>query len=167
MDGIAHWLLNRSDPCWHIFRVDPKVFFRHDNVFRKTALCIDTDDLRVLTDVILSTKTLFTLMTDDMRLRRDTITELQAFRAFSKLDDFARELVTEDIRRIDTRGCPRIPLIDMHVRSTDRCCLDSNQDFPTTRYGYRYFFQCRTESALFFDECTHRFRRCRLFYRRY
>src|SRR5438128_1550420 len=93
--------------------------FRDSDVFGKGAVAINTQYLEVATDMSLSSTTLVALTTGDVgfggyKIARDKGSDFTAH-----FDDFARELMAKDTRNLHTALCPCIPVVDMHICTTD------------------------------------------------
>jgi len=78
---------------------------------------------------------------EDVGLARDNIAfpEVGDFPAY--FDDFSGELVAHDHGRLDFVSDRFMPIVDVHVRSADRCGFYPDENVSETGFGCRPLFE--------------------------
>src|SRR5439155_2623822 len=71
----------------------------------------------------------------NVSLARDNITLPEVRDLLSRFHHLSRELVTHYERRLDPLSHQFVPIIDLHIRSTDRSSLNSDLNVSRTRLG--------------------------------
>src|SRR5690606_12656419 len=67
----------------------------------------------------------------------------------------ADKLVSDHHRHGDRLLGPSVPIVDMHVGTTDARLEDADQDIVDADRGARYICQPQSGFSLVFDECFH------------
>ena len=107
-------------------------------VLAEGSVCIDADDLHVLTNVSFAGATLQALAAGYMHLGRDEVAFLHAGNFVAEGHNFAAEFVSGNQRRMDAVLSPAVPVINMKVSAADASAQDSDQNIVDAdgRLGY-------------------------------
>jgi hypothetical protein len=93
---------------------------------------VDSPQEHSFADVPISCATLEASSTVNVSLARDNITLSEIRDLLPRFHHFSRELVTHYERRLDPLSHQFVPIIDLHIRSTDRSGLDSDLNVSQT-----------------------------------
>src|SRR5205807_91361 len=93
----------------------PDVRLRNHYVFCEGAVCIDTNDLYVLTDVGLAGAALQALAAGHMHLSGNEVSFFHTGDLIAEGDHFAAELMPGNQRRMNAILSPAIPVVDMEI----------------------------------------------------
>src|SRR5438132_14370924 len=96
---------------------------------------IDSPKEHPFADVTIPGPTLEASSTVNVSLARDNITVPDIRNLLPRLHHPSRELVTHYERRLDPLSHQLVPIIDLHVRPTDRSGLDSDHNVPQSGLG--------------------------------
>jgi len=96
---------------------------------------VDSPKEHPFADVTITGATLKASSTVNVSLARDNVTLSEVRDLLSRFHYLSRELVTHYERRLDPLSHQFVPIIDLHVRSTDRSGLDSDLNVSQTRLG--------------------------------
>ena len=90
-----------------------------------------------------------------MPLARDVVADAEALDGRTDGDDLAGEFVADDARRLDAVLRPRVPVVDVQVRTADAGAKDANEDVVEARLRDRHFFEPQSLLASAFDDRSH------------
>jgi hypothetical protein len=77
-------------------------------------------------------------------LRRDAVSFLHIGDQAAHLDHIARELMTDDKRRLASSLRPRVPVVDVYIGAADSRAPDTNENFVLTDPGLRDILEFET-----------------------
>src|SRR5260370_25250949 len=95
-------------------------------ILSKATVSVDSTQEHPLANVTIPGPTLEASSTVNVSLARDNITLSEIRDLLPRFHHLSRELVTHDKRRLDPLSHQFMPIIDLHVRPTDRSGLDSD-----------------------------------------
>jgi hypothetical protein len=120
------------------------------------ALAMNPVNLHELAYVPLPGEAEITLVAGDMGLAGHMVAGLYGPDLFPDLQDLPGELMPQDLRQSGDDGLgPRVPLIDVDVRSADRPDFDPDEDLLGAGLGNFHIFQHGSRPWLFFQDGFH------------
>jgi hypothetical protein len=96
-----------------------------------------------------------TAAVDDVAFRGDAIAFLHIGDESSNLYHISSELMADDEWRLASRACPRVPLVDVHIRAAHSCTAHANQNFVVSDSRLGNIAQHESGTGRFFHECFH------------
>src|SRR5437016_2330335 len=127
VDGIAKGFLDGGDGMIDFFAGLPGDVLRDGDVLRECTVTINTKYLYVAADMGLAGATLVTMSTGDVGFGGDEVAWDEGGDFAADFDDLASEFVTKDAGDGQAALRPRVPLVDMHVCTTDGGGLHLNE----------------------------------------
>src|SRR2546425_11441943 len=104
-------------------------------ILSKASVSVDPTQEHPFADVPVPGPTLEASSTVNVSLARDNITLSEVRNLLPRLHHPSRELVTHYERRLDPLSHQLVPIIDLHVRPTDRSGLDPDHNVPQSGLG--------------------------------
>src|SRR5436853_2495073 len=110
-------------------------------IFRETTVRVYASEKHSLADVSVTSPTLEALAAEDVSLTGDNIALAEVRDLPANFHDFSGELVSHDHWRLDFVSDGFVPVVDVHVCSTDRSGLDPDENVSQTEFGCRPWFE--------------------------
>src|SRR5207247_9730670 len=104
-------------------------------ILSKAPVSVDSPKEHPFADVTIPGPTLEASSTVNVSLARDNITLSEVRNLLPRLHHPSRELVTHYERRLDPLSHQLVPIIDLHVRPTDRTGLASDRNVHHSGLG--------------------------------
>ncbi len=124
-------------------------------IIREAAITIDADDRHLTADMTLPGAAEETVAATDMPFTRDDVAGFDIRYGGADLLDYSHEFMADDQWRPQPVGCPFVPTVDMDVRATNACLLDSNDDVVLGTSRARPFLQRQAASRTLLDQSVH------------
>src|SRR6267154_818493 len=105
----------------------PAVVLRNRDELRPSAGTVNADTLRVWTQMPPSSEAIPTMPTSDVPFGNDEIAASKTFDVVPHAIHNADKLMANDHRHRNRFLRPYVPVINVHVRATDRCFQHANQ----------------------------------------
>ena len=139
MHSVSERILDAGDIQRNFAESLSRRLGRNNRVWREAPVDVDAQNLRITTDVRLAGKALLAFSADDMRFAGDFIAHGKICDADADVLYNAAKFMSDNARWHDALRRPIVPLVNVHVRTTDASVF--NGDFHTTRRdgGFRYF----------------------------
>jgi len=135
VNSVTEGFLSGRHLYWNRPIVQPSVLLVEDVVLCETPVCVDAPKEHSFADVSVTSPTLEAFAAKDMGLARDNIAFAEVRDLLANLNDFSGELVSHDHGRLDFVSDGFVPVVDVHVRSTDRGGLDADENVSETEFG--------------------------------
>src|SRR6266568_6766519 len=133
MNSVAQRFLSACRLKWNSLVVEPRATLVKCMILSEAPVGVDSPQEHPFADMPIPCATLEASSTVNVSLARDNITLSEVRDLLPRFHHFSRELVTHYERRLDPLSHQFVPIIDLHVRSTDRSCLDSDLNVSQTR----------------------------------
>ena len=114
-----------------------------DVVLGETTVRVYASEEHSLADVSVTSPTLEAFAAKDVGLARDNVAFAEVRDLLAYFHDFSGELVSHDHWRLDLVSNRFMPIVDVHVRSTDRGGFDPDENVPKTGLGCWPWFEDR------------------------
>src|SRR5207248_2486585 len=128
-----------------------------DVVLCETTIRVYAPEEHSLADVSVTSSTLEAFAAEDVGLARDNIAFAEVRDLLANLDDFSGELVSHHHWRLDLVSDRFVPVVDVHVRPTDRGGLDPDENVPKTGLGCRPLLEDRAGTRRRLHNSVHLF----------
>src|SRR5207302_264585 len=102
-------------------------------ILSEAPVCVNSPQKHPFTDMPIPCTTLEAPSTVNVSLARDNITLSEVRDLLPRFHHLSRKLVTHHQRRLDPLSHQFMPIIDLHIRSTDRSSLNSDLNVSQTR----------------------------------
>lgn len=139
MDGVAERIKARDYIEGHARGHPPNIARWNGNIISEGAVAINADPHGVGAEVPATGEAVTAVTANNMPFARDELAQRKSSHARTDIGHGADIFMTNDERRFDGPLRPRVPLINMHIRSTNRGFLNLDQDIIQARRGHGYF----------------------------
>ena len=141
MDGVAERVEDRGNVQINAWAVLPDIRHWQRDILGKCAGAVDADAGRVFTQMPPPRQAVAAAATDNMTLATDNLAGKEVGDIRADFDNLADKLMPNDQRHRNGLLRPRIPVVDMQVRSADARALDTDQNVIDADTGLGNLFQ--------------------------
>ena len=155
MGSVAERIEDGVELFWYIGITGPHIGGRNHQIFRKRPVPVYTDALCIPAVFFVAFQTVPAFATGDVAFSGYQIPHLMSGYACACFDDLAHVFVAGSKTNRNGVLRPVIPLIDVYIRTADRCLM--NLDFYIIRSDNRYRHAFHPEAFLrfLFGQCPH------------
>lgn len=139
MDGVAERIKARDYIEGHASGHPPNIARWNGNIISEGAVAINPDPHGVGAEVPATREAVAAVTANNMPFARDELAQRKPSHARTDIGHGADIFMTNDEGRLDGPLRPRVPLINMHIRSTNRGFLNLDQHIIQARRGHGYF----------------------------
>jgi len=155
MDSVAERIEDGSDIAINAVVMMPDIGHGQRDVFREGPRAIDADSLSFGTQVSTSGKAVATAAADHMTFAADNVTRMKIGDVGADFDNLTDKFMPDHHGHRDGALCPRIPFMDVHVRTADAGSVDFDQNIIDADFGFRNVFEPEPLFRVAFDEGFH------------
>ncbi len=128
MNSVTERLLSRRHFDRNLPIVQPSVLLVENMILCETTVCVDPSEMHSLANVSVSGPALEAFAAEDVGLARDNVAFPEVGNLLADFDDFSSEFMSHDHWRLDLVSDRFVPIIDVHVSSTDRGGFDPDEN---------------------------------------
>jgi len=139
VDGVAERIKARDYIEGHASGHPPNITRWNGNIISEGAVAINPDPHGVGAEVPATREAVAAVTANNMPFARDELAQRKPSHARTDIGHGADIFMTNDERRLDGPLRPRVPLINMNIRSTNRGFLNFDQHIIQARRGHGYF----------------------------
>src|SRR5207244_13032921 len=127
VDSVPERLLSGCHLDWNLAIVQPCMLLVENVIFCETTVCVYASEEHSFADVSVSGSALKAFAAEDVGLAGDNVVFAEVGDFLAYFDDFSGELVAHDHWRFDFVSDRFVPVVDVHICSTDRGGFDRDE----------------------------------------
>ncbi len=157
MNSVTERFLSRCNLDRNLAIVQPCMLLVENVIFCETTVRVNASKEHSFADVSVTGPALETLAAENVGLAGDNVAFAKIGDFLAYFDDLSRKLVSHDHRRLDFVSDRFVPVVDVHVRSTDRCGFDPYENVSQARLRCWPLFEDGAGTRRCLYNCVHLF----------
>ncbi len=155
VNRITERIKDGGDVAIDTVMVMPDIGHGQCDIFSEGTRTIDADTLSFGAEVSATGETVAAASADHVAFTADNVAGMEVRHVGSDFDDFTDKFVSDDHGNGDGALSPRVPFVNMHVRTADAGSVDFDQYVIEADFGFRNVFQPEPFFCVAFDEGLH------------